>query len=188
MGEDIWGMKRGDKVGKTQQDSQFVLLYKSNYSDMYYFAKKVLGSNDVAEDVVQETFVVAYRRLDDFLNSPSPKGWLYRTLRNIIGDTYRKRSRMVELFSLSSEMELITHDSANIMLELENEKNKTDLEILFLVYCNRYTYQEISDMYGISINAAKKARAKSKSETSKRTRAMLLGLCHFFNIVYNISI
>lgn len=154
-------------MGKKQQDAQFVLLYKSNYSDMYYFAKKVLGSDDVAEDVVQETFVVAYRKLDDFLNSPSPKGWLYRTLGNIIGDTYRKRSRMVELFSLSSEMELITHDSANIMLELENEKNKTDLELLFLVYCNRYTYQEISDMYGISINTAKKRVQRAKAKLRK---------------------
>ena len=163
----MWQMKRGDKVGKKQQDAQFVLLYKSNYSDMYYFAKKVLGSDDVAEDVVQETFVVAYRKLDDFLNSSSPKGWLYRTLRNIIGDTYRKRSRMVELFSLSSEMELITHDSANIILELENEKNKTDLELLFLVYCNRYTYQEISDMYGLSINAAKKRVQRAKAKQRK---------------------
>ena len=74
---------------------------------------------------------------------------------------------MVELFSLSSEMELITHDSANIMLELENEKNKTDLEILFLVYCNRYTYQEISDMYGISINAAKKRVQRAKAKLRK---------------------
>ncbi len=154
-------------MGNKQQDAQFVLLYKNNYSDMYYFAKKVLGSDDIAEDVVQETFLVAYRKLDDFLNCPSPKGWLFKALRHIIGDTYRKRARMVEVFSLSSDMELITNDPANIILELENENNKTDLEMLFLVYCKRYTYQEISDMYGLSINAAKKRVQRAKTKLRK---------------------
>ena len=50
---------------------------------------------------------------------------------------------------------------------MENEKNKTDLELLFLVYCNRYTYQEISDMYGISINTAKKRVQRAKAKLRK---------------------
>lgn len=138
---------------------------------MYYFARKVLGSDDVAEDIVQETFLVAYKKLDDLLTSPSPKGWLYKVLRHIIGDNYRKRARLVETISITEGMDSPTNDAVNIRLELEGAIGKDDLDILIKVYVERYTYKEVSALYGITVDAAKKrvqrAKAKLRLELEK---------------------
>lgn len=145
--------------------------FKKYFSEMYYFARKVLGSDDVAEDIVQETFLVAYKKLDDLLTSPSPKGWLYKVLRHIIGDNYRKRARLVETISITEGMDSPTNDAVNIRLELEGAIGKDDLDILIKVYVERYTYKEVSALYGITVDAAKKrvqrAKAKLRLELEK---------------------
>lgn len=142
----------------------FIQLYSKYYSEMYYWAKKVLGSDDIAEDLVQETFAVAYRKVDDLVKSPSPKGWLYKTSRHVIGDNYRRRARLIETVSLAESTEIATNDAVNLRLELEGAIGRTDLDILIRVYTEGYTYKEISEMYNISVSAAKKRvqRAKEK--------------------------
>lgn len=142
----------------------FIQLYSKYYSEMHYWAKKVLDSDDIAEDLVQETFVIAYKKVDDLVKSTSPKGWLYKTLRHVIGDNYRRRASLIETISLSESTEIATNDAANLRLELEGSIGKTDLDILIRVYTEGYTYKEISEIYGISIPAAKKRvqRAKEK--------------------------
>lgn len=145
----------------------FIQLYSQYYSEMYYWAKKVLGSDDIAEDLVQETFAVAYRKVDVLVKSPSPKGWLYKTLRHVIGDNYRRRARLIETVSLSERTEIATNDAVNLRLELEGIIGKTDLDILIRVYTEGYTYKEISEMYNISVSAAKKRVQRAKEKLRK---------------------
>lgn len=163
-----WG---GKVVDKNPASEQFVEIYKKYYSDMYYFAKKVLGGEDIAEDVVQEAFLVAFRKLDDLSASPSPKGWLFKVLRHIIGDTYRKQARLLETLSLSEDCDIPAHDKINLRLELEGAVGKEDLDILIKLYVERYTYQEIAKIHNISVAAAKKrvqrAKAKLRKELEK---------------------
>ena len=163
-----WG---GKAVDKNTANEQFAVIYKKYYSDMHYFGKKVLSSEDIAEDVVQETFLVAFRKFDDLLASLSPKGWLFKVLRHIIGDTYRKQARLLETLSLSEDYDIPVHDKTNLRLELEGAIGKEDLEILIKLYVERYTYQEIAKIHNISIAAAKKrvqrAKAKLRKELEK---------------------
>lgn len=49
------------------------------------------GSRDV-EDLVQETFLRAFRAFDRFKNDSSPKTWLISIARNTAIDFYRKKS------------------------------------------------------------------------------------------------
>lgn len=85
-------------------------------------------------------------------------------MRHVIGDNYRRRARLIETVSLSESTEIATNDAANLRLELEGSIGKTDLDILIRVYTEGYTYKEISEMYNISVSAAKKRvqRAKEK--------------------------
>lgn len=38
-------------MNDNREHEQFTFLYKKYYSELYYFARKVLGSDDVAEDI-----------------------------------------------------------------------------------------------------------------------------------------
>lgn len=61
------------------------------YGDLLYqFALNRTGSVEVAEDLVQETLISAFKSLETFKEEASDKTWLMRILRNKIIDYYRK--------------------------------------------------------------------------------------------------
>jgi RNA polymerase sigma factor (sigma-70 family) len=54
-------------------DRQFVDLYRVEYAGMVRLAYTLLGNNDEAQEIVQESFVDVYRRLDEIKR---PGGYL----------------------------------------------------------------------------------------------------------------
>ena len=68
------------------------------YSDyLYSFAYARLRKEEVAEDLVQDTFFSALRARDTFLQNASEKTWLISILKRKIIDHYRKKSTQNEL-------------------------------------------------------------------------------------------
>ncbi len=64
-----------------------------DYSDMLYrFAIPRVNDRDTARDLVQETFLAAWRNADNFKGEISEKNWLFTILKNKIIDHYRKAS------------------------------------------------------------------------------------------------
>lgn len=70
----------------------------SDYSDMLYrFAITRVNDSEAAKDLVQETFLAAWRNFDNFKGEISEKNWLFTILKNKIIDYYRKAStRLVQ--------------------------------------------------------------------------------------------
>lgn len=64
-----------------------------DYSDMLYrYALPRVNDSDVAKDLVQDTFLAAWRNHDNFKGEISEKNWLFTILKNKIIDHYRKAS------------------------------------------------------------------------------------------------
>ena len=64
------------------------------YSRQLYSAAMRMARNTAdAEDLVQETFLKAYRAYDTFEEGTNLKAWLYRILTNTYINKYRKESR-----------------------------------------------------------------------------------------------
>ncbi len=65
----------------------------SDYSDLLYrFAITRVNDAEIAKDLVQDTFLAAWRNYDNFKGAISEKNWLYAILKNKIIDHYRKAS------------------------------------------------------------------------------------------------
>lgn len=65
-------------------------IWIDQYSDeLLRWAEYRLGDHDLAQDLVQETFLAAYEKFDTFKGDSSPKTWLSRILRNKITDYFR---------------------------------------------------------------------------------------------------
>jgi RNA polymerase sigma-70 factor (ECF subfamily) len=75
---------------------EFVELHSAN---VYNVALKVLGDQQEAEDVLQETFLRAFEALDRFEGRSKLSTWLYRIAYNASLMRLRKRKRMTA-FSL----------------------------------------------------------------------------------------
>jgi RNA polymerase sigma-70 factor (ECF subfamily) len=92
------------------------------YAPQLYSAALRMTRNPAdAEDVVQETFLKAYRAYDSFTEGTNLKAWLYRILTN----TYRKKQRrpneveLGELQDLYLYKRLGEHSGAQVSAESE---------------------------------------------------------------------
>ena len=82
----------------------------NEYGDyLYGFAMSRLSSKDLSEDILQETFLSAYKSRDSFKGKSNEKTWLVSILKRKIADHYRKKARSKEQSS--------THDSPFIQDE-----------------------------------------------------------------------
>lgn len=59
-------------------------------NELYKWAYYKTSSVETAEDLVQETFLVAAQKMDSFKGDSSPKTWLFAILNHKIIDHYRK--------------------------------------------------------------------------------------------------
>lgn len=65
---------------------------KNFLSEMLAWAKYKTSSDEIAEDLVQDTFVAAFKSFKSFRGESKPKTWLFSILNNKIKDYYRKAS------------------------------------------------------------------------------------------------
>jgi RNA polymerase sigma-70 factor (ECF subfamily) len=71
-------------------------LWVEQYADLLYrFALLRVSDGDLARDLVQETFISAWKGLSEYKGQASEKTWLYAILRNKIVDHYRVEARSV---------------------------------------------------------------------------------------------
>lgn len=67
-------------------------LWLDQYGDILFrFALQRVGDKDIAEELVQETFLAAMRAKDRFKGQSSEKTWLIGILKHKIIDHYRRR-------------------------------------------------------------------------------------------------
>jgi RNA polymerase sigma-70 factor, ECF subfamily len=85
----------GSPVERAQSgDSDaFRLLVEQHSRVIFRLAFRMTGNEQDAEDVVQETFLRAYRRLSDYEARASFSTWLYRIASNYALDLIRMRKR-----------------------------------------------------------------------------------------------
>ena len=57
---------------------------------LYNYALKMTGSPDDADDLVQETYLKAFRFFDKFEQGTNSKAWMFRILKNSYINDYRK--------------------------------------------------------------------------------------------------
>jgi len=81
------------------------LSWVEKYADyLYGFAMSRIRDEDVAKDLVQDTFLAGLQRLDRFEGNSEEKTWLTAILKNKIADFYRKQSAInLKVISVEGE-------------------------------------------------------------------------------------
>ncbi|KYF53290.1 RNA polymerase subunit sigma-70, partial [Sorangium cellulosum] len=79
----------GGVVRATSGDAVATLV--EGYSDFRRFLERRVGSEAVAEDILQEAFARGIDRIGELRSDESVTAWFYRTLRNAVIDHYRRR-------------------------------------------------------------------------------------------------
>jgi RNA polymerase sigma-70 factor, ECF subfamily len=130
---------------------------------LYNFALRMTGDSDDANDLVQDTFLKAFRFFDKFEKGTNSKAWLFRIMKNTFINTYRKQIKepdkvdYEEVENFYENVKPSSTDSAH--LEKEIYDNLLDDEIstaiaslpddfktvIILSDIEGFTYDEIAD-------------------------------------------
>jgi len=82
-------------AAKAGDQSAFATLADRHRRELHVHCYRMVGSFEEAEDLVQETFLRAWRSRQTFEGGPGFRAWLYRIATNASLDAIRSRSRRV---------------------------------------------------------------------------------------------
>jgi RNA polymerase sigma-70 factor (ECF subfamily) len=153
----------------------FEQLYRQHAPRLYALATRISGSPTEGEDLLQEIFVQAYRKLEGFRGDSAVGTWLYRLAVNYCLDYVR--SRRGKMVKLTTQLDVdngwepsIRDDRAADRLDLERAIRLLPdgcREVFVLHDVEGYNHQEIAAMLGIAEGTSKsqvfKARQKLRA-------------------------
>jgi len=73
------------------QETTFERLFAQYSTPIFNYVLRMVGDGDRAADIVQDTFIKAYRRLDSLTDEAATRSWLYRIATNTAIDEMRRR-------------------------------------------------------------------------------------------------
>lgn len=154
--------------GKTRRQ-RFEALVDALYHDVYRYAYWICRNPTLAEDLVQETFLRAWRSLDSLQNDKAAKAWLFTILRRENARLYeRYRPELVDIEDQSlADTQYDTPDEAMDRELLHNAIEKLEPEYrepLLLQVVGGFSGQEIADILDLNSNTVmtRLFRARSK--------------------------
>lgn len=168
------------------RELEFGDIYQAFQEKLLRYLERLVGKND-AEDLTQEVFLRINRGLPEFKGKSSVSTWVYRIATNAALDKiksrpYRESRETVPLEETGCEQENPSLEAETLLAEREairNEMNEcirefidrlpTDYRaVILLSEIKELKNQEIADVLGISLEAAKirlhRARVRLKAE------------------------
>ena len=88
----------------TTTEHEFAQHVNRHKRELHVHCYRMLGSFEEAEDLVQETFLRAWRHREQFEGGPGFRAWLYRIATNACLDAIRRKGRRAEEVSSFAEI------------------------------------------------------------------------------------
>ncbi|MFK7900019.1 MAG: sigma-70 family RNA polymerase sigma factor [Cyclobacteriaceae bacterium] len=158
---------------KLEKDKLFQSEFMPYIDPLYNFAYRLTFDEDDANDLVQETYLKAYRFFDSYQQGTNAKAWLFRILKNSFINDFRKKSKQpakvdyqeVESYYNSEDTPQehtidLRSDTVQHMMgdEITNALNSLGVDfrsIIILCDLEGFTYEELSKILDIPIGTVR---------------------------------
>jgi RNA polymerase sigma-70 factor (ECF subfamily) len=159
-----------------ERTSRFNELAEAYSTDLYRYAMWICGNDALAKDLVQETFLRAWRALDSLKDVGAAKSWLITILRREFARTFERK---VPKFTNVDKVIVVEDDELEPDEQTERDLLRKGIMRLEPKYRNPLLLQvvfghscaEISEQLGISKSAVMtqlfRARDKLKTQLQK---------------------
>ena len=161
---------------EVSRQKRFETLVKAYSKDLYRFAYWLCSNHSVADDLVQETFLRAWKALDNLEDEKKAKSWLITILRRENARRFeRKRFDLVDFedvviedkITLSPEQSIEKQQLHQAILNLSSDYR----EPLLLQTIGGYKTSEIAQLLKLNLNTVNtrlfRARDQLKRQLSK---------------------
>jgi RNA polymerase sigma-70 factor (ECF subfamily) len=166
--------------------NNFRKLVEATSPFAYSVAFRMLGDEDEAKDIVQETMITIWQKLNKIKSAEVYKTWLYRIVVNKCYDHMRKRKRNPEFAADEKTWALICNTVSQApSAALENEELSQVINILteklssrqkaVFVLCELegMTNDEVSEITGINKSAVKANLYHARKSISEKLEKYL---------------
>ena len=154
--------------GDVESFNQLVVRWER---PIYALAYRVIGREEEARDVVQETFLRAFRGIGNFRGQAKFSSWVYRIALNLCRDWIRRERRTpilpapegVDVIELAAEQgpaesieDLVArNDMSQVVAELMTRLPEEQRTAIILKEYHGMTFQEIADLQGVPLSTVK---------------------------------
>lgn len=128
-------------------------IYERYYPELLRYCVHACGNAAEGEDLAQEVFLKALQNADLFqdLGASQKRAWLYRALKNLIYDRYR-RTQLENAY-----LEVLEEDAVYVEPGIEKTENslllsrlsEEDRALFHLRYFEDYNASELAKMFGL---------------------------------------
>ena len=140
---------------------------------LYNYALKMTGDSDDASDLIQETYLKAFRFWDKFEKGTNCKAWLFRILKNTFINTYRKTTKepdkvdYEEIENFYENIKPSSTDSAHLEKDIYDNLLDDEMSaaisslpedfrtVIILCDIEGYTYDEIADFVDVPVGTVR---------------------------------
>jgi RNA polymerase sigma-70 factor (ECF subfamily) len=157
----------------SDQQEEFESIALVHADALLGVARRILRSDSLAEDAVQETLLSAWRAFHQFQRNTNSRAWLVRILLNGIRKNWRRTVPLVELptgqsldniVTIRSSFESLAHSNATAAIDALPEEQRT---IFLLAAVEGFTCKEISSMEAIPIGTVMSRLSRCRAELRK---------------------
>jgi RNA polymerase sigma-70 factor (ECF subfamily) len=178
---------RQDQASRSDLESRFEAEALPLLPGMYSTAFRLTRNAADAEDLIQETFLRAFRGFHQFQEGTNLKAWLYRILMNTFINSYRKRQREPQtvsdeeiadwyLYSKMAESGLEPSAETEVIEALPDEDVQAALSALpeqfrvavLLADVEGFSYREIAEITGVPIGTVMSRLHRGRKALEKR--------------------
>ncbi len=153
-------------------------FYQLTHKRVYRYLYRVLRSEQMAEDVLIETYAEVWRSAGRFKGESQVLTWVIGIARNLAMNLFRKkRVNELDIDSLHSQPAIQTHgveesERAELIARAIDLISFNHREVLDLVFFQGFTYKEISQLIGIPVNTVKTRVFYAKEELRNALKDM----------------
>lgn len=161
---------------KRRSESAFREVYDNYFKLLKHVIYKMVRNHDIANELVQETFMKMYERIETYTVDTNFKFWLVQIAKNTTLDYLRKEQKQLNITVNEDVVENYvddykTNDYDHLYKKIERIVTKDEYEIVILRIFHGLKFHEIASMLEITTAVAtnKYARAikKLKKELSE---------------------
>ena len=162
----------------TAADIVFAELYGRYYGPVHHFCRRRLA-DDLVDDAVAETFLTAWRHLDEVPTGDDALVWLYGVAFRVVGHLWRSalcRQRLeIRLLSIgrraavAADESVLDEEESRLVLAAAARLGDTDAEVLRLSAWEQLGIADIAAVLKIDPNAVKQRLHRARHNLGRET-------------------
>ncbi len=183
--EEVGKLVKRARDTETSADSRNVAFSElvRRYQDMAYgFAYAMLGDFHLAQDAIQEAFILAYCRLGNLKEPEAFGGWLRKIVRTVCNRLTRRKKLPTQKQGVVENVRSYAEEASTAAEKNEQREGvqaavlglpKLQREVVSLFYINGYSHKEISDFLEVPVTTVKSRLEASRKHLKERMAAMV---------------